>query len=170
MNCRISDFEFQFKRAKAILYACACGARWLFVLGGLFLVVASGAQAQQINVDLYHAQNEGVRDDVKTEHPLRKGFDRLIGYRFYEKLGSATSKLESSYDQWLLPSKMFFLRFHRAAPEDKEVTLELFKKKKSIFQGKFIPKKERPLIITGPQYGNGLLVLVLRCKEGNELR
>ncbi|MFZ5806031.1 MAG: hypothetical protein ACOY3I_02315 [Verrucomicrobiota bacterium] len=112
-----------------------------------------------VQVVLYHGLNDGVKNDVLANHPLRKSLNLLIGYRNYQKIGEAVCEPHASYDQWLLPSKVFFLRVNKIHP--KKVRLELFQEKKSIIQSEFPLPRKKPLIITGPLYGNGRLVLVI---------
>lgn len=137
--------------------------KWILFFAALCLTSGvSAVSAQKIQVDLYHGQNSDVRNDVQEGRPLRRSFDKLFGYKMYEKLGSAECQIETGYDQWLLPSKAFFLRVGRV--DDKRASLELFEGEKSIVSTQFDPKRSKPLIIRGPFYANGQLVLVVKTK------
>ncbi|MFH1067497.1 MAG: hypothetical protein V1746_06315 [bacterium] len=130
-------------------------------IGAGLLLSATPLFAQRVEVQLYHAQNSDVRDDLKPKHELRKSLDLLIGYRYYERLGSASCDLEKKARQRLQPHPMFALQLDRCGSASNCVKLELFQESKSIFKGEFFPKPKTPLIITGPMYANGRLVLVL---------
>jgi hypothetical protein len=119
------------------------------------------AEAQNFQVELYQATMKPIADDIQTTNPLRKSMNKFIGYPYYQKLGSATCSMENSNSEWLIPSKTLFLELKRPDPLKPGIYLELFQEKRSIFKGVFNPKRKHPLIITGPHYGEGRLVMVL---------
>lgn len=136
----------------------------LLSVGAVLLLSATPLFAQRIEVQLYHAQNSDVRDDLKPGHALRKSLDKLIGYRYYEMLGSAACNLDEKAQQRIQPHPMFAMQLNREKASD-HVKLELFQEGKSILKGEFLPKPQVPLIITGPLYANGRLVLVLTARK-----
>ena len=131
----------------------------------LFLLLAwSEVQAgsnEAILVRLYHAQNEGVKDDLRDDEPIKKSLIEILGYLRYHQLGSSYARLDTSEAQWLLPSSAFFLQFTVSDPATSAYRFELYQDKQPILGGEFIPKPKIPLIITGPMYDRGKLVMVM---------
>jgi hypothetical protein len=141
------------------------------VLKILFFGVASFAlmscarqrhcKPSKLQLDVYHAYNGKGVEDVPSGHPLRESFDRLTGYDHYKLLTSTMTNVTTDYATWLVPDSVFSVKLQSFYPSKKTVDIELFQKKKSIFKASFFPKKNIPLIITGPYYNDGRLLLVV---------
>jgi len=130
----------------------------------LFLFLASGAYAgseEAILVRLFHAQNEDVPDDLKDDEPIKKSLIEILGYLRYHQLGTSYARLDTTDAQWLLPSSAFFLQFRVSNPSTQAYHFELYQDKQPILGGEFTPKPKVPLIITGPMYDRGKLVMVM---------
>lgn len=128
----------------------------------LLLAAALPVRAEYLTLELYLAENSDIRNDVPASHPLRKSFDRLIGFDRYELLGSKGCPFPLKAKQELKPHRMFLLALNPGEGEKGlPLSAELFQQKRSIFKGAITPRDDAPLIITGPQYRNGKLVLVL---------
>jgi hypothetical protein len=114
---------------------------------------------------LYYGSETG-KDTLDESDPLKKSLVKLIGYPHYEKLGCADTLIDVTYSQWLLPCKVFYLEFKPVPEKPGTFQFELFKDKTSLLSGEFRPRKRAPLIITGPHYGEGRLVLIITmCGE-----
>ncbi len=135
----------------------------------LLLVLASlapEAPAQEsgdrlILVRLLHGQNEGIRDDLTREESLKRSLTTLVGYRMYEEIGSAYANLDIPGPQFVVPCQAIYVKFQTGDTKTTAFRFELFHSDKSLLQGEFIPRPGIPLIITGPFYDRGRLVLVL---------
>jgi hypothetical protein len=118
-----------------------------------------------LKVELFLAQNTGVRNDVDDSHPLRKRFDKLFGYKAYELVGSNSCSMADQGTFELLPSKNFSIRVQRPSTTKPDLLFELFQNGKPMFQGTFVPKKYCPLIIKGPYYDRGELVMAITASR-----
>lgn len=135
-------------------------AATFFVLLALLSAARAGSN-EAILVRLYHAQNEGVEDDLKDDEPIKKSLIEILGYLRYHQLGTSYARLDTTEAQWLLPSSAFFLQFRVSDPKTSAYRFELYQDKQPILGGEFIPKPKIPLIITGPMYDRGKLVMVM---------
>lgn len=118
---------------------------------------------------LYCGNNDPHKDSLDETDPLKKNLVKLIGYPHYEKLGCADTRIDVTYSQWLLPCKVFYLEFKPVPEKPGTFQFELFKDKTSLLSGEFRPRKRAPLIITGPHYGEGRLVLIISMCDEEEL-
>lgn len=88
---------------------------------------------------------------------------RLFGYSQFHLIGQATKKLQTGEEDWLAASKYFSLRVDsRGEKADAYVlNLKLFQEQKLLLETRAKLSKASPLIIRGPQVGDGQLVIVL---------
>jgi hypothetical protein len=88
---------------------------------------------------------------------------RLFGYSQFRLIGQATKKLRTGEEDWLASSKYFSLQVDsRGENADAYVlNLKLFQEQKLLLETKAKLSKASPLIIRGPQVGDGQLVIVL---------
>lgn len=140
-------------------------AQWVFLFTALVLAGTPAAFAQQqtaaIQVTLFHGQNDVITDDLNKSPKLKKKLIRLFGYSRYHEIGSAMGSLEKKDPQYLKPSKQFFLCISRCQSEKHLYGYEIYHENKAMFKGEFLPKAGIPLIIKGPNYDHGVLILVL---------
>ena len=87
----------------------------------------------------------------------------LFGYNQYQVIGQTRSTLKSGEEDWLASSKYFSLRVDsKAATRAAYVlNLQLFQEQKLLLETEAKLSKRSPLVIRGPQVGEGQLVLVL---------
>jgi hypothetical protein len=105
-------------------------------------------------------QNEPTPAEVtKIEGTLRN----LFGYSQFQVIGQATKTLKTGEEDWLATSKYFSLSVDsRGEKADAYVlNLKLFQEQKLLLETKAKLSKASPLIIRGPQVGDGQLVIVL---------
>ncbi|MFQ3671881.1 MAG: hypothetical protein SNJ84_10540 [Verrucomicrobiia bacterium] len=114
-----------------------------------------------ILVRLLHGQNDGIRDDLAQEESLKRSLTTLVGYRMYEEIGSAYASLDLAQPQFVVPCRAIYVKFQARGGNPPAFQFELFHSDRSLLQGEFIPRPSVPLIITGPFYDRGRLVLVM---------
>lgn len=131
------------------LLVCASGAAWAERVVWSGLVIASNA-----------APTEPTPPELaKLEPTLQK----LFGYSRVRLIGQAKKTLRSGQEDWLATSKFFSL--HVDARGEKagayELNLKLYQEQKLLLETDAKLSKASPLVIRGPQIGDGQLVLVL---------
>lgn len=131
----------------------------LFALGPSLR--AESSPDRIILVRLLHGQNEGIRDDLAAEAALKRSLATLVGYRMYEEIGAAYASLDVIGPQFVVPCRTIFVKFQARNTTPTSFYFELFQSDRSILQGEFVPRPSVPLIITGPFYDRGRLVLVM---------
>ncbi len=96
---------------------------------------------------------------TQFEGTLRK----LFGYSQFQLIGQATKTLRTGDEDWLAASKYFSLQVDsRGENADVYVlNLKLFQEQKLLLETKAKLSKTSPLVIRGPQVGDGQLVIVL---------
>src|SRR6476469_5308915 len=96
---------------------------------------------------------------TQIEGALRK----LFGYPQFQLIGEARKTLKTGEEDWLASSKYFSLHVDsRGEKADAYVlNLKLFQEQKLLLETKARLSKASPLIIRGPQVGDGQLVIVL---------
>jgi hypothetical protein len=96
---------------------------------------------------------------TRIEGTLRK----LFGYSQFQLIGGATKVLKNGEEDWVAASKYFSL--HVDAQGEKAdayiLNLKLFQEQKLLLETKARLSKASPLVIRGPQVGDGQLVIVL---------
>lgn len=123
---------------------------------------------RQFMVQLIHAQNVRIEDDPTIEADLRKKLVTLFGYDRYRKIGYAVSSVRDDQPSRLSASEMFDMRMIRVGKERECYQLELIQQGTSVFKGKVTPKPKVPIIIRGPFYDKGNLILVIHEHEKSE--
>src|SRR5438067_706653 len=96
---------------------------------------------------------------TQIEGTLRK----LFGYSQFQLIGEARKTLKTGEEDWLATSKYFSLHVDsRGEKADAYVlNLKLFQEQKLLLETKARLSKASPLVIRGPQVGDGQLVIVL---------
>ncbi|MDQ2867175.1 MAG: hypothetical protein M3R59_02010 [Verrucomicrobiota bacterium] len=129
--------------------ACVSGTAWAERVVWSGLVVASNATPTEPTPP----------ELVKLEPTLRQ----LFGYSRIRLIGHAKKTLRSGEEDWLATSKFFSL--HVDARGEKagayELNLKLYQERKLLLETDAKLSKASPLVIRGPQIGDGQLVLVL---------
>ena len=112
-------------------------------------------------VYLFQGQNEGIPDELSHDPALRGNLIKLFGYSHYQKLGEARASVTSTGEIDLKPSGLFSIRLNPDSSEANRLTFELLRNDKPILKGRYVPKPGVPLIIRGPHYEKGNLILIL---------
>lgn len=93
-------------------------------------------------------------------------FRRLFGFQHFKLLGQNTQTVRSGTESWLVPSKEFFLKVGNLEPLDGgyRMTLTLFQNRRQLLEADVKLARESPLVIRGPSWGRGTVIIVLACK------
>ena len=95
----------------------------------------------------------------KLEGTLRKFF----GYNQYQVIAQSRQALKTGEEDWRASSKYFSLHVN-SHPDGKaayRLNLQLFQEQKLLLETEAKLSKQSPLVIRGPQVGDGQLVLLL---------
>jgi hypothetical protein len=96
---------------------------------------------------------------TKLEGTLRQ----LFGYSRFQLIGQARKTLEKGDEDWTASSKYFALQIDSRGEKGGAylLNLKLFQEQKLLLETDASLSKASPLVIRGPQVGDGQLVLVL---------
>ena len=98
----------------------------------------------------------------------------LFGYNQFELIGQSNKTLKTGEEDWLASSKYFSLHCDARGENDAgyNLNLKLYKEKEILLETDANLSRSSPLVIKGPQVGNGqlLLVLVVKDEEGARRR
>ena len=138
------------------------------VLLGLWLALIFGAVeargAQTVWSGLVMANN-GAKPEVSPELTyLEETLRDWFGYNQYKVIGQSRAVLVTGSEDWLAQSKYFSLHIDSKEGNDKtgyRVKLKLFQEKNLLLEWEAKLSKERPIIVKGPQVGDGQLLLLL---------
>jgi hypothetical protein len=87
-----------------------------------------------------------------------------FGYNQYRVIGQSRKTLVTGSEDWLAQSKYFSLHIDSKEGNDKagyRVNLKLFQEKNLLLEWEAKLSKGRPIIVKGPQVGDGQLLLLL---------
>src|SRR5262250_1133716 len=142
--------------------------RW-FWLAPIFLLLADAGVAEVRADDvmwgcLILAENpakEGLTK-VNSRWPAalagrEKQMSRIFGYKQLRVLGQAQQKIKTGEEDWLLPSKRFYVKVDtkNPIPQGYLVNLQLYQENKMLVEANVKLARNTPLYIRGPQVGNG---------------
>ncbi|MGF1677831.1 MAG: hypothetical protein ACFCUX_01410 [Candidatus Methylacidiphilales bacterium] len=142
-----------------------------YILPSLLLVILlfpelSRAEPKIVKFSLIHAQNADIEESLPIEPELRKSLQRLFGYQKFRVLGEARSQVSEGESIRFQPNTLFYLKFQRLSTEPLVYAFDLMEEEISLLKGNYTPKPKIPLIIRGPFYAKGNLVLVIECQHG----
>ena len=139
------------------------------------LVVFSVAFALAFSAGAAHASENVwsglvIANNVAKPEPTPKELSRiqktlknLFGYNQFKLIGQSEKKLEKGDENWTAASKYFALKVDSKGERDSGylLDLQLFQEKKLLLETEAKLSKRSPLVIKGPQVGDGQLLLVL---------
>lgn len=121
---------------------------------------------------LYGALILATRSDdpqpAELPMPLRPLAKQLgvFGYNQFRMLGEKQAAVPTGTEDWLVPSRQFFLRVdtRNRLPEGNgyQLNLQLFQHDRPLPTVDCSLRRERPLFIRGPMVGTGQLIILLR--------
>ena len=142
-------------------------SRALLLIATLCVAVSIGGAAlpqQTVWSGLLIASNTPSTEATPAQITQFEGtLKKLFGYSQFQLIGQATKTLKTGEEDWLAASKYFSLQVDsRGENADAYVlNLKLFQEQKLLLETKAKLSKASPLIIRGPQVGDGQLVIVL---------
>jgi hypothetical protein len=135
---------------------------WLALILGD--VVSAGA-SQTVWSGLVIANNVPQPDPVPAELTRMEGtLKELFGYNQFKVIGQSRKSLVTGSEDWLAQSKYFSLHVDSKEGSDKTgylLDLKLFQEKNLLLETEAKLSKASPLVIKGPQVGDGQLLLLL---------
>lgn len=120
-----------------------------------------------LRISLIHGQNENIQDNLDDCQKFRDSLTKLFGYQHYERLGTAAAIVPRGGEAVFEPTWAFQMKVRSDAATPNLFHYELYQEKKHLLGGKFIPKDHIPFIIRGPQYNQGILILVVYKTDPN---
>ncbi|HEX8280242.1 MAG TPA: hypothetical protein VF551_02600 [Chthoniobacterales bacterium] len=132
-----------------------------------FCATAPAARAESVWSGLVMANNRPEPTPIPAElNRFEDTLKQLFGYNQFEVIGQSRKTLSSGEEDWLASSKYFSLHVDskpakRAKATAYQLNLQLFQEEKLLLETDAKLSKSSPLVIKGPQVGDGQLVLVL---------
>jgi hypothetical protein len=142
--------------------------RPVLLLGITLALILGAAQAratQTVWSGLVIANNVAKPDPVSPELTyLEETLKDWFGYNQYKVIGQSRKVLVTGSEDWLAQSKYFSLHIDSKEGNDRigyRVNLKLFQESNLLLEWDAKLSKERPIIVKGPQVGDGQLLLLL---------
>lgn len=110
------------------------------------------------------ATNAPQPDAIPSElKPLQETLKDVFGYNQFKVIGQSQKTLKTGEEDWLASSKYFSLKIDSrgGTVAGYQLNLQLFKEKQMLLETEAKLSKSSPLVIRGPQIGDGQLLLVL---------
>jgi hypothetical protein len=94
-----------------------------------------------------------------------KQISRIFGYKQLRVIGQAQQTIKTGEEDWLVPSKRFYLKVDTRypIPHGYLLFLQLYQEDKILVEATVKLARGNPLYIRGPQVGNGQLIIALQC-------
>ena len=138
---------------------------------GLWVAAAAMARAQQPSPRpdvLYGALVMATKSDHPQPPPeaLRgqaKNLEEVFGYNEFKVVGERRKTVVTGQEDWLVPSRQFFLRVDTKSPIQGgySLGLQLLQQDRVVVDADAKLSRERPLFIRGPFVGQGQLLILL---------
>lgn len=92
-----------------------------------------------------------------------KQIARIFGYKGLRVIGQAQQKIKTGEEDWLVPSKRFYVKIDtkNPIPNGYLVGLQLYQDDNLLVEASVKLARGHPLYIRGPQVGNGQLIIAL---------
>jgi hypothetical protein len=141
--------------------------RFPFVIAFIALILSAAPglrAAETVWSGLVIAENVAQPESIPPELTrIERLLKELFGYNQFQVIGQSRKTLKTGQEDWLATSKFFGL--HVDARGESEagyvLNLKLYKEKELLLETDAKLSKRSPLVIKGPQIGNGQLLLVL---------
>lgn len=136
------------------------GVSLALILGG----VAPAQGSEMVWSGLVIANNVAQPDEIPPELKRIEGtLKALFGYNQFKVIGQSRKTLVTGSEDWLAASKYFSLHVDSKGetPAGYVLNLKLFQEKSVLLETEAKLSKASPLVIKGPQVGDGQLLLVL---------
>ena len=126
--------------------------------------VESARASQMVWSGLVMANNVAQPDEIPPElNGIEGTLKTLFGYNQFKVIGQSRKTLVTGSEDWLASSKYFALHVDSKGETDAGylLKLKLFQEKNLLLETEAKLSKASPLVIKGPQVGDGQLLLVL---------
>lgn len=138
-------------------------------------VVSSAQASHLVWSGIVIAQNVPEPAPIPAElTKIEQTLKVLFGYNQFQLIGQSSKTLRTGEEDWLASSKYFALHVDAQGETDADYTvnLKLYKEKELLLETDAKLSMSSPLVIKGPQVGDGqlLLVLVVNDDEQTEQR
>lgn len=130
----------------------------------IFGSVAGARDVETVWSGLVMANNVPEPTPIPEELTGLEGtLKQLFGYNQYQVIGQSRKTLKTGGEEWLASSKYFSLHIDSKASTNSSylLNLQLFQEQKLLLETDAKLSKRSPLVIRGPQVGDGQLVLLL---------
>ena len=130
----------------------------------LTLSIAAAQAADSVWSGLVMATNAPEPTPIPAELNRFEGtLKQLFGYNQYQVIGQSRNTLTKGEEDWRASSKYFALQVNSkpAASAAYRLNLQLFQQDKLLLETDADLSKKKPLVIRGPQVGQGQLVLLV---------
>ncbi len=140
------------------------------VVVALFALLVGSVPAEAVASDsvwsgLVMANNSPEPTPIPAELNRFEGtLKQLFGYNQFQVIGQSRQALKSGEEDWEAASKYFSLHVNSkpaAAKSAYRLSLQLFQEQKLLLETEAKLSKRSPLVIRGPQVGDGQLLLLL---------
>jgi len=129
------------------------------------LGLSAGHAAEKIRAALYLADNEPLLPGAPYAPPrLHQQLVAVFGFMHYRLLKQQDFPLRNEWQQWFMPRRDFFMGIrplHRLPDEPKMIDYEIYKDGFIVVKGTYELHEGTPLLINGPDFRRGRLILVL---------
>jgi hypothetical protein len=131
------------------------------------IMVPSAPAAHVVWSGLVIAQNAPQPAPIPSElTQIEQTLKVLFGYNQFQVIGQSSKTLKTGEEDWLASSKYFALHVDAQGETDAgyTVNLKLYKEQELLLETDAKLSTQSPLVIKGPQVGDGQLLLVLLVK------
>ena len=143
--------------------------RPVLLLGIWLALMVAGTRAAQGSQTVWSAlviaNNVAQPEEAPVElRKLESTLKELFGYNQYIVIGQTRKAVVTGSEDWMAQSKYFSLLVDSKQGNDKTgyvLDLKLFREKNLLLETETKLTKESPLVIRGPQVGDGQLILLL---------
>ncbi|MEP6809276.1 MAG: hypothetical protein ABI992_03465 [Chthoniobacterales bacterium] len=137
----------------------------VLIVSLLTLGMASTQATETVWSGLVMANNVPAPTPIPAELTHLEGtLKQLFGYNQFQVIGQSRKSLNNGEENWLATSKYFSLHVDSKGIQGGSsylLNLQLFQEKKLLLETEARLSKRSPLVIRGPQIGDGQLVLLL---------
>ncbi len=136
----------------------------LSVMVALTCNAATSRAAENVWTGIVIANNVPQPEPTPPElMRIQDTLKELFGYNQFRLIGQSNKKLEKGDEDWMATSKYFALKVDSKGASDSGylLDLQLYQEKKLLLETETKLSKRSPLVIRGPQIGDGQLLLLL---------
>jgi hypothetical protein len=140
----------------------------LLVIFGVTIALSFSAMAAHADENVWSgivvANNVEQPDPTPPElTEIQQTLKELFGYNQFRLIGQSTKRVGKAYEDWTAASKYFELHVDSKGARDSGylLDLQLYQEKKLLLETEAKLSKRSPLVIRGPQVGDGQLLLLL---------